>query len=83
MVQFPDSLEERVEMLADVAVSDITSRYKMQGVLGAGAQATVYAGTARKSQRKVAIKVRAVPAPRKCPETQPLRCSPSDKVRRD
>jgi len=54
---FPESLEERVKLLADVEVSDISQRYRMNGVLGSGAQATVYAGVSKKSQKKVAIKV--------------------------
>ena len=57
MPQFPESLDERVKLLADVSVPDISQRYRMQGVLGAGAQATVYQGLAKKNQRKVAIKV--------------------------
>ena len=50
-------LGQRVELLADVTVSDISQRYRMNGVLGSGAQATVYAGVSKKSQKKVAIKV--------------------------
>ena len=49
-------------MLSDVTVTDISQRYKMQQVLGSGAQATVYAATSKKSQRKVAVKVRAAAA---------------------
>ena len=44
-------------MLSDVEVSDISQRYRMNGVLGSGAQATVYAGLSKKNQQKVAIKV--------------------------
>jgi len=44
-------------MLADVDTSDISQRYRMNGVLGSGAQATVYAGVSKKTQKKVAIKV--------------------------
>ena len=56
-LQFPESLEARVQLLADVSVTDIAQRYKMQQVLGSGAQATVYQAMAKKSQRKTAIKV--------------------------
>ena len=44
-------------MLADATCSDIGQRYKMQQVLGSGAQATVYQAVAKKSQRKTAVKV--------------------------
>ena len=46
-------------MVADVAVTDIAQRYKMQNVLGAGAQATVYQAVQKKTQRKTAVKVRS------------------------
>ena len=55
--EFPESLEERVKLLADVSVSGIEQRYKMQQVLGSGAQATVYQAVAKKTQRKAAVKV--------------------------
>ena len=55
---FPESLEERVQLVADVSVSDIAQRYRMQQVLGSGAQATVYQATSKKSSKKVAVKVR-------------------------
>ena len=55
--QFPESLEARVIMLADATCSDIGQRYKMQQVLGSGAQATVYQAVAKRSQRKTAVKV--------------------------
>ena len=55
--QFPESLEERAKLLGDVQVKDISSLYRMQNVLGAGAQATVYQAVNKKSSRKVAIKV--------------------------
>jgi len=38
-------VEQRVGALADVSVSDIAQRYKMQEELGSGAQATVYRAT--------------------------------------
>lgn len=57
-VQFPESLEERAKLLGDVQVKDIASIYRMQNVLGAGAQATVYQAVNKKSNRKVAVKVR-------------------------
>ena len=41
-------------------VKDISSLYRMQNVLGAGAQATVYQAVNKKSSRKVAIKVCAL-----------------------
>ena len=50
-------VEARVKSLADVEVSDIGQRYKMQEELGSGAQATVYKGQNKKSGGKVAIKV--------------------------
>ena len=50
-------VEARVKSLADVDVSDIGQRYKMQEELGSGAQATVYKGQNKKSGGKVAIKV--------------------------
>mgnify|MGYP001184049505 CR=1 FL=1 len=55
--EFPESLEARVNLLADVSVSEIGQRYKMQQVLGSGAQATVYQAVAKKTQRKAAVKV--------------------------
>ena len=55
---FPESLEQRVNIVADVSVSDIAQRYRMQQVLGSGAQATVYQAVSKKTQRKVAVKVR-------------------------
>ena len=57
LAELPESLEERVSLLSDITVGDISSRYRLNGVLGSGAQATVYAGLARKTQRKVAVKV--------------------------
>ena len=36
-VQFPEKLEDRVNLLADVSVTDIAQRYRMQNVLGSGA----------------------------------------------
>ena len=59
--QFPDALEDRVQLLQDVSVSDISQRYKMQQVLGSGAQATVYQALSKKTQQKRAIKVRDAP----------------------
>ena len=50
-------VEARVKSLADVDVSEIGQRYKMQVELGSGAQATVYKGQNKKSGGKVAIKV--------------------------
>jgi len=50
-------VEARVKSLADVEVSDIAQRYKMQEELGSGAQATVYKGQNKKTGGKVAIKV--------------------------
>jgi serine/threonine protein kinase len=50
-------VEARVKSLADVEVSDISHRYKMQEELGSGAQATVYKGQNKKTGGKVAIKV--------------------------
>ena len=50
-------VEARVKSLADVEVTDIGQRYKMQEELGSGAQATVYKGQNKKSGGKVAIKV--------------------------
>ena len=50
-------VEARVKSLADVDVSEIGQRYKMQEELGSGAQATVYKGQNKKSGGKVAIKV--------------------------
>lgn len=50
-------VEARVKSLADVEVSDIGQRYKMQEELGSGAQATVYKGQNKKTGGKVAIKV--------------------------
>ena len=58
--QFPESLEARVTMLADATCSDIAQRYKMQQVLGSGAQATVYQAVAKRSQCKTAVKVHSV-----------------------
>ena len=58
VTQFPESLEERAKLLGDVQVKDIASIYRMQNVLGAGAQATVYQAVNKKSNRKVAVKVR-------------------------
>lgn len=57
--QLPTDVKERVELLADVAVPSIDQRYKMQGELGAGAQATVYAAVAKVKDKgaKRAIKV--------------------------
>jgi len=50
-------VEARVKSLADVEVTDIAQRYKMQEELGSGAQATVYKGQNKKTGGKVAIKV--------------------------
>ena len=50
-------VEARVKSLADVEVSEIGQRYKMQEELGSGAQATVYKGQNKKTGSKVAIKV--------------------------
>ena len=44
-------------MLADVSVTDIAQRYRMQNVLGSGAQATVYQAMKKGSQVKRAVKV--------------------------
>ena len=46
-----------MKSLADVEVTDIAQRYKMQEELGSGAQATVYKGQNKKTGGKVAIKV--------------------------
>jgi serine/threonine protein kinase len=41
-----------------VTVPDIAHRYRMQNVLGSGAQATVYQALQKKTNRKTAVKVR-------------------------
>ena len=50
-------VEERVASLAEVSVSDIAQRYKVGEEIGAGAQATVYRATHKKTGSKVAIKI--------------------------
>ena len=67
--EFPDSVKERAELLADVTIADIAHRYRMQNVLGSGAQATVYQAVAKKTNRKVAVKVRAAQQHHLCPLT--------------
>lgn len=67
--EFPDSVKERAELLADVTIADIAHRYRMQNVLGSGAQATVYQAMAKKTNRKVAVKVRAAQQHHLCPLT--------------
>lgn len=75
-VQFPETIQERSSIIADVTVPDISQRYRMQNVLGAGAQATVYQAQSKKSNRKVAVKVRSLAYCLQCPTPATMRrCS--------
>ena len=57
MAAVPNELEARAALLADVTVGEISQRYKVGEELGAGAQATVFRASARKSGAKAAVKV--------------------------